>query len=152
VSYALVTSGTVQSEGGLPASARRLDTQEWVMGLATAPVNLQQATGWYLVKDVAKPADTQTNTTDRSVTLVAGVPTVTWTSRPKTQAEIDAATATTNNAAIVDNLNQDMAKMQTTIDTANATINANPAAFIKDIARMNRRLGRKALNDYTGST
>ncbi len=101
MSYALVINNAVTAEqGALPDSARRLDTQQWVLGLPAAGVTLQHACGWYAVTDVAKPADTPTVTTDRSLTLVAGVPTVTWTSRPKTQAEIDSATAAANQATI----------------------------------------------------
>jgi hypothetical protein len=149
MSYAFVEAGTVEAEGALPQSARRLDTGQWVMGLRDAPVELQQATGWFEVTDVDKPADTATHTYDRSITLVAGVPTVTWTQRLKTAEETAAATASTNQASIVTNLNQDMVAIQTILDTANATLNSNPAAHIKTMGRMLRRLGRTALNDYT---
>ena len=39
--------------------------------------------------------------------------------------------------------------MQLILDTANSTIDANPGSFIKDIARMNKRLGRTAIGDYS---
>ena len=65
--------------------------------------------------------------------------------------EVD-ITATTNQAAIVTNLQQDMVAIQAMLDATNATINANPASFLKPIGRMLRRLGREALNDFTGST
>jgi hypothetical protein len=149
MSYALVDDGTIEAEGALPQSARRLDTGQWVMGLRTAPVELREATGWFEVVDVARPADTETDTYDRTLELVGGVPTVVWVQRPKTQAEIDAATAATNQASIVTNLNQDMVAVQAILDTANATINANPAAHIKTMGRMLRRLGRTALNDFS---
>ena len=90
MTYAYVTDGTVQATGRLPAAARRLDTGQWVLGLADAPVELQQACGWYPVTDTPRPDDTATTTHDRTVTLVAGTPTVVWTERPKTQAELDA--------------------------------------------------------------
>jgi hypothetical protein len=149
MSYALVIDGTIEAEGALPASARRLDNDAWVMGLATAPVELQQATGWYEVTDTPRPADTATDTFDRTLELVGTTPTVVWVQRPKTAEEVAAATATTNQASIVTNLNQDMVLMQAAIDATNATINANPATYIKQIARMNKRLGRVALNDYS---
>lgn len=153
MSYALVDNGTIDAEqGALPDSARRLDTDEWVMGLPDAPVDLQHATGWYEVVDTPRPPETATDTTDRTLSLVGGVPTVTWVQRPKTAEEIAADEARANHSAIVDNLNQDMTKMQATIDATNATINSNPAPWIKDIARMNRRLGRLALNDLDGSS
>lgn len=153
MSSAYVVGGTVQQErASVPDSGKRLDTGQWVSGLPVASAAVQQACGWYTVTDVAKPADTPTTTNDRSLTVVGGVPTVTWTQRAKTAAEQTADTANTNQASVVTNLNQDMVAMQAIIDATNATINANPAQYIKDIARMNRRLGRRALSDYTGST
>lgn len=99
--YALVVTNTIQALATrLPNSARRLDTGAWVMGLATATVALQQATGWYAVVDVAKPADTQTHTHDRTITLVGGIPTETWTQRLWTAEELAARTADTNAATI----------------------------------------------------
>lgn len=151
--YALVIDGTVEAvQSSLPGAARRLDTQEWVSpdgGLENGTVTEQEACGWFVVVDVAKPADTPTTTFDRSVGLVAGDPTVVWTERPKTAEELAAVTASTNQSAILTNLASDLAAMQTIINTANGSINA-PAA-IKDIARMLRRLGRLAVNDLTGA-
>jgi hypothetical protein len=153
MSYARVIDGAVESEtGALPDGAERLDTGEWVLGLPDAPVDVQRATGWHEVDDTPRPDDTDTTTHDRTLTLVGDTPTVTWVERPKTQAELDAATASANHSNIVTNLNADMAAMQATIDTPNATINANPASYIKSQARMLRRLGRLALNDLDGST
>jgi len=54
-----------------------------------------------------------------------------------------------NQRAIETNLAQDLEAMQAILDTPNATINSNPAAVIKDIARMNKRLGRTAIDDYS---
>ena len=56
---------------------------------------------------------------------------------------------TVNKSAIETNLAQDLDAMQAILDTANSTINENPAAFLKDIARMNKRLGRTAIGDYS---
>jgi hypothetical protein len=152
VSYAKVVDDAItETRGSLPNSARRLDTQEWVMGLATAPLDLQQATGWYEVIETPRPDDTDTTTYDRSIELVGNLPTEVWTARPKTQDELDADAATENRSAIQTNLEQDMLAMQAILDATNATINSNPATHIKNIARMNKRLGRTALNDYTGT-
>ena len=90
MTYAYVTDGTVQATGRLPVAARRLDTGQWVLGLPDAPAELQQACGWYQVTDTPRPDDTATTTHDRTVELVDGAPTVVWTERPKTQAELDA--------------------------------------------------------------
>lgn len=88
MTYALVRSNVIEAVGGLPRAARRLDTAEWVLGLRDAPVELQQACGYFAVVDTAKPADTPTTTHDRSVELVDGTPTVVWTERPKTADEL----------------------------------------------------------------
>ena len=89
MSYVLVTDDTIQSIGGLPRSARRLDNDAWVMGLANASTEAQQACGWYEVADTDRPDDTATTTFDRSIELVEGVPTVVWTERDKTDDELN---------------------------------------------------------------
>lgn len=89
MTYAFV-GDTITTIGRLPNSARRLDNDAWVMGLASAPDDLREATGWLEVVDTDRPADTDTTTHDRSIELVADVPTVVWTERAKTQAELDA--------------------------------------------------------------
>lgn len=99
-SYALVVANAIQSEGPLPLSARRLDTQEWVMGLATASTALREACGYREVQDAVRPADTPTQIQVRGLTLVGSVPTVTWTPRNKTQAELDQDTFTANAAIL----------------------------------------------------
>ena len=91
MAYALVTDGTIDAVSGrLPTAARRLDTDEWVMGLRDADTATQQATGWFEIQDTVRPADTPTTTHDRSVELVADVPTVVWTERDKTAGELQA--------------------------------------------------------------
>jgi malic enzyme len=65
-------------------------------------------------------------------------------------AEATQLTEATNKGAIEANIVQDLAAMQTIIDTANATINASPASYIKDIARAIRRLDRMALAKFDG--
>jgi len=54
-----------------------------------------------------------------------------------------------NKSSIQTNLEQDLDAMQAIVDMTNSEINNNPAAVIKDIARMNKRLGREALGDYS---
>ena len=93
MSYAQVTDDTITAVGGLPKGARRLDDGGWVLGLRDADISLQEACGWFQVVDVARPADTATDTYDRTVELLVGTPTVVWTVRLKTQAELDSDTA-----------------------------------------------------------
>lgn len=122
MSYALVISNAIQSEGGLPASARRLDNQAWVLGLPTATVALQQACGYFLVTDVAQPSDTATKTYDRSLTLVAGVPTVTWTQRDKTAQEIANATSISNRDDLLAQATAAMITLQGYIDQPDVNV------------------------------
>jgi hypothetical protein len=89
--YAQITANTITAESAqVPQSARRLDTGQWVLGLRDASVATQQACGWFAVNDVARPADTDTTTHDRSVELVAGAPTVVWTERALSDDELAA--------------------------------------------------------------
>lgn len=97
--YAFTVDSVIQATGRLPQAARRLDTGQWVLGLPNATVELQQACGWYAVTDTSRPADTDTATHDRTVELVEGTPTVVWTERPKTQAELDAEQAAAQDQA-----------------------------------------------------
>src|SRR5690349_7893241 len=56
--------------------------------------------GWFTVATVARPADTATQTTDRTLAVVAGKPTEVWTVRLKTQAELDSDRDQANNSTI----------------------------------------------------
>lgn len=55
MSHAKVINGNVVEVGGLPASARRLDTQEWVLGLPDAPAEIARACGFLPVVEIAAP-------------------------------------------------------------------------------------------------
>jgi len=88
MTFARIIDTTIDTIGRLPDSARRLDNDRWVLGLRTAPAELQQVCGWYEIADTERPADTPTTTHDRSVELVAGTPTVVWTERAKTDQEL----------------------------------------------------------------
>ena len=58
-------------------------------------------------------------------------------------------TEETNKSAIQTNLEADLVLMQAILDDTNANINSNPAARIKEMCRMLKRLGRTAINDYS---
>lgn len=143
--YAQVIANEVTTTGSLPNSARRLDTQEWVMGLATAPVDLQHACGWYEVVETARPADDATTTYDRSITIQNGTPTVTWTARPKTQAELDADTQNTNRATIQQQAATALDTNRTFLALASPT-NAQTLAQVKALTRQNQGIIRLLLN------
>ncbi len=88
------------AETGTPTDLHLRDgsgTRLWSPYITEAELN---GCGWFKVVSVARPADTQTQTSDRSVVLVAGVPTETWTVRAKTQAELDYDAAQTNGTTI----------------------------------------------------
>lgn len=144
--YALVISNAIQSVGGLPASARRLDTQEWVMGLATADPTFQQACGYFPVTDVPRPADTATDTFDRSVQLVNGTPTVVWTQRPLTADELANVTANTNRTTIQTQAKTALANNRTYLAIATPTT-AQMRAQIDALTRQNQGIIRLLLNE-----
>ncbi len=148
--YAQVTDNAVTSVGGLPNSARRLDTQEWVMGLATAPTDLQHACGWYEIVDVTRPAEDATTTYDRSVTWDGTNATVTWTARPKTQAELDADTQTTNRTTIQTQAKTALANNRTYLAIATPTT-AQMRAQIDALTRQHQGMIRLLLGQLDGT-
>lgn len=82
--YALVIDNTIEAvQGRLPRGADA--DGQWI-----EPVTEQNAAscGWLPVVDVPRPADTDTDTHDRTVELVNGTPTVVWTARPWTPDEL----------------------------------------------------------------
>lgn len=114
MSYAHVTVDAID-QIGQPPQLIFDGTRWWDMRGATDAA--LATVGWYPVTATPRPPDTQTTTTfDYSVTLVAGVPTETWTARPKTQAEIDAATAAANAAALTTDTTADLTNVRAAID------------------------------------
>jgi hypothetical protein len=87
--YAQIIDNAIGQTGGLPDSARRVDSGAWVLGLADADQATREACGWFEVDDTARPDDTATTTHDQLIELVAGVPTVVWTERAKTAEELN---------------------------------------------------------------
>ena len=121
MSYAYVTSNTVNAEAGrVPVAARRLDTGQWVLGLRDASVELQEACGWFAVTDTPRPADTDTDTHDRSVELIPG-PTVVWTERPWTPDELAGRVAAAESTARRTTLQAAMSTLRQWSDEAQAT-------------------------------
>lgn len=117
MTYAQVTANEVTTVAGrLPNAGRRLDSRAWVLGLPTAGAELQAACGWFPVVDVARPADTATDTHDRSVELVDGQPTVVWTQRPWTPDELAARQADSNRTTIDAAITQALAELQQLVD------------------------------------
>lgn len=163
--YALILDSAIQSVGRLPAAARRLDTGEWVCPPNRDWTDEQAALCGYLpVTDVARPADTATDTWTRSVELVAGAPTVVWTARPWTADELAAQQAEANRTAIEQAAAAAMADNDTIIAGADTYLaiasptNAQVVAQVRALtqaarmaAQQRRKLIRLQLNDLTGT-
>jgi hypothetical protein len=98
--YAQIIDNSIRALGRLPRSARRLDTGQWVMGLATASTDLQRACGWWEVVDTDPPTVTATQVAEQTVDLVAGVPTRVWSVRDKTTDELAADAEDANRVTI----------------------------------------------------
>jgi hypothetical protein len=157
MTYALVIDNAIAAVGRLPKAARRLDTGQWI-----SPHNGQwtvaehEACGWFVVVDVARPADTGTNTTDRSITLVAGKPTVTWTSRLWTADELASRQAVANETTIDAYLNDALALIDTITARAAVPFTQQGVRDVqtdcKDLGRIMRRIIRKQLRKLDATT
>ena len=126
MTYAYITDATINAEAGnVPTAARRLDDGRWVLALRDASVELQEACGWFAVTDTPRPPDTPTTTHDRTVELVNNVPTVVWTERPKTQAELDAEQAAAESTVRRTDLQAAVSTLRQWSDDAEATTVTN---------------------------
>lgn len=95
--YAHVTAGSVDAIGAPPLTVF-LDGRWW--DLRDRNPETLASVGWYVVTEAPRPSDTSVDTWYLTYVVTSGVPTQVWTSRPKTQAEIDAATAETNRTTL----------------------------------------------------
>jgi hypothetical protein len=150
--YALVIDNSIQATTGrLPSGAKRLDTGQWITPYQGQWTQAEhEACGWYGVTDTQQPADTPTHTHDRSVELVAGVPTVVWTQRPKTQTEIDNETEQTNAQTIRQQAEAALAANNTFLGLGTPT-NAQNEAQLVAITRQVNKLIRLAVNKFDGT-
>ena len=108
-------------------------------------VELAALCGFVVVAETAQPAETTTHTSDRSLTFPAGVPTVTWTTRPKTQAELDAVTANTTAATITTQATTAIGLNRTFLALA-APSNAEVVAHVRRLSRQNNGIIRLLVN------
>jgi hypothetical protein len=149
MNHALVVEDAIISVGGLPTAARRLDTGEWVNPNNGEWTEAEAAACGYLpVVTTPRPPDTDTTTHDYAVVLISGVPTEQWTARPKTPDEITAATYAENEEGITADLEQAIVDLQVLLDTVNSAINDNPAAHIKDVARVLKKVCRSLTESF----
>jgi hypothetical protein len=107
--------------------------------------------GWVPVVTTARPESTPTTTYDYSVELIDGVPTEVWTERPWTQEELDSQEAAANTTELISESDEAVDKLVLVVEAlnaltalTNATINQNPAAIIKDLARECKTIARQA--------
>jgi hypothetical protein len=101
MTYAFVSEGTVTEPVTVPSSARRLDTEQWVLGLPGAPSDVQEACGYYQVDETTPTVATPTHVPVRTVALVAGRPAEQWSLRARTTAELEQQTRDDNMTALV---------------------------------------------------
>jgi len=102
MSYALVIDDAIQAtQGRLPSTARRLDTQATVCPLdGVWTQTLHEACGWFEVVDTPPTFDEATEVRERgTVELVDGTPTRQYTVRAKTAAELAAEADAADRAA-----------------------------------------------------
>lgn len=143
MSYAHVTNGTVDAEG-LPPPTMLVDGRWW--DLRTLDPVALAACGWYPVIATERPAGTSGITSDRTLVYAAGVVTETWTERPKTPAEIDAAIRAANGVTLTD---VSAARAALTANGAflalGAPTNAQSLAQIRALTRHDNRIIRHLL-------
>ena len=111
--YAHVTGSTVDSVGQPPALVYEAGRWWDLRPLTPAVLNPR---GWFAVTPTARPADTDTTTTDYSVTLVGGVPTETWTTRPWTTDELAARARQAVAATLTADTTSYLTKLRAAID------------------------------------
>ena len=110
--YALVINNTIEAvQGRLPRGADA--DGQWIEPVTEANA---ASCGWFPVVDVARPADTTTDTHDRTVQLVDGTPTVVWTQRAWTVDELAARQAEANRQTIDAAIAGALAELQQIID------------------------------------
>jgi len=152
IRYALVLDGILvdvrpPSNQGEPklldGQIMRPPNGEWTVPLAAA-------VGFYPVVGVVRPPDTLTERYERSVTMVNGDPTETWTAVTKTQQEQDAEAAAAaeeaNRLSVEQALGAAMGAMQNIIDNPPTNLAQAQTAIVLE-ARVLRRLIRLAVGD-----
>lgn len=97
--YALVRDDTVTALG-LPDSARRLDSGEWVLGLANAPENLKAACGYLPIKPTPTPEAKNDGIIERRIAIIDGAPVEEYIERPASDTERAARTAEQNGTTL----------------------------------------------------
>ena len=109
--------------------------------------------GFVTVVETAAPAVTTSQVAESAVTLPDGIPTRTWTVRPKTPAELAADTATANGVTVRTRAELGLATNSTFLAVASPS-NAQTVAQVKALTRQVSgliRLTLGKLDDITGT-
>ena len=150
MSYVHVTGNVIDSpETGRPSELRTAEGATVLWSEYITPQELA-ACGWFSVTAVVKPADTATHTFVRSVALVAGVPTETWTQRAKTQDELTADRDQANSATIRTQAETALANNRTYLQIASPT-NAQVVAQVRALTQQNNGVIRLVLGKLDGT-
>lgn len=149
VTFAHVTASNVidAEQGRVPDSATLIaDPGTWITGLPFLSTAVQQSCGWYQVQTTTRPADTSTNTSDRSLTWTGSAVQEVWTVRAKTAAELDADVAAAEreaDAAAIDEFLAD-ADVDDTLDKPDGSVDlAALHRTVKQLIRQTRRQARQ---------
>lgn len=136
MTYALVVNGTIQSVGSLPNSARRLDTQQWVMGLATAPAAMVAACGYREVLDMRPQYNPATQVLERGQVFLSTptTPVVAYTIRDKTAEELAVEADAAAREAKAVNVGRSITWLRQHAETArNATATSGNAVAVLNV-------------------
>ena len=148
MTYAHITADTITALGNPPDL--EWDGERW---WDLRDPTIRQARGWFEVTETPRPDPIEGGVWEPTVELVDGLPVRVWTWRAWTAEELaaqaeQAAREADRTAvkAIITDLRAEKGRAQNVIDTANATINASPASYIKDTARAAKRIADAAID------
>jgi len=110
---------------------------------------LAQLCGFVQVVTNVRPADTATHTSDRTLSFPGGVPTETWTVRPKTQTELDGTAAQTNRATIESRALTLIGQLDTIAASTGTLTAAQLSSAVRQIAVGLRGLVRYSMNQLS---
>mgnify|MGYP000691666206 CR=1 FL=1 len=135
MSYALVTDGILTAVRNPGRTETKLSD-----GRPLSPPDtgwsdeLAALCGFVPIVEVTRPADTSTKTTDRTVTLVAGVPTVVWVQRDKSADELASDVQGTSRTDLLTKARAAVTANQTFLALATPT-NAQVVAQVQRLTR-----------------